>query len=83
MMRWIKSLNRRNIVFDLIEGHLKIVREMLDQMVNICEPIQRMDWQELDRIRGVMNVLENEADEVQRSIIKKISEGLLFRRHIQ
>jgi predicted phosphate transport protein (TIGR00153 family) len=78
MMRWIKSLNRRNIVFDLIEGHLKIVREMVDQMVNICEPMQRMDWQELDRIRGVMNVLENEADEVQRSIIEKISEGSYF-----
>ncbi len=77
-MRWIKSLNRRNIVFDLIEGHLEIVREMADRMVSICEPIQRMDWQELDRIGGVLNVLENEADEVQRSIIKKISEGSYF-----
>jgi predicted phosphate transport protein (TIGR00153 family) len=78
MIRWIKSISHRNIVFDLIEGHLKIVREMVDQMANICEPMQRMDWQELDRIRGVMNVLENEADEVQRSIIEKISEGSYF-----
>jgi len=77
-MSWIKSLNRRNIVFDLIEGHLKIVREMVDEMMNIYEPIRRMDWQELHRIRGVLNVLENEADEVQRSVIEKISGGSYF-----
>jgi predicted phosphate transport protein (TIGR00153 family) len=47
-------------------------------MMNICEPIRQMNWHELDRICAVLDILENEADEVQRSVIQKICEGSYF-----
>lgn len=82
LLKWFRQLSRsldqRHRIFDLIEDHLKIVKQMADQMMNIYQPFSDMNWRELDRIRGILDVLESEADQVHKSIVTTISEGSYF-----
>ena len=82
LLKWFRQLSRsldqRHRIFDLIEDHLKIVKQMVDQMMNIWQPFSDMNWRELDRIRGILDVLESEADQVHKSIVTTISEGSYF-----
>lgn len=82
LFKWFKQvpsfLDQRHKIFDLIEDHLKIVKQMVDQMMNICQPVRDMNWRELDRVWGVLDVLESEADRVHKSIVTTICEGSYF-----
>jgi len=75
---WIKFLDRGRRILDLIEGHLRIVRQMVDQMMNTSDCVKKMDWNELDRIWGILDILENEADQAHESIVATICEGSYF-----
>jgi len=82
LLKWFKqlpkSLDQRHRIFDLVEDHLKIVKQMADQMMNICQPFSDINWRELDKIWGIMDVLESEADQAHKSIVTTICEGSYF-----
>lgn len=78
MFRRVKFLNSGDRILELIEGHLRIVRQMIDQLMNTSDCIKNMNWNELDRIWGILDVLESEADHVHESIVTTICEGSYF-----
>ena len=65
-------------VLDLIDAHLKIVKEIASQVTTINEPLRNMRWEELEKTYGIIDVLESEADNVHRSAVAKICEGSYF-----
>jgi len=76
--RWFRLEPPGKKILDLVDAHIKIVREIAGQVTTVNEPLRNMRWEELEKTYGIIDVLESEADNVHRSAVAKICEGSYF-----
>lgn len=77
-MRWFSLARREEAALNRLEEHLRLVGKTVELFKEALESLKSYDWLSLENRYEEMNLLETEADEVQRELAVEICEGAFF-----